>query len=313
MKEKLFKKGITRRLFSVALALAMVVALMPNLTMTVHAASENYTLYLKADGTATKNTASGEAVTPLPTGLSYDSGTGVWTMNNFTFVTTKQVGVNCDGTNFKLNIIGNNTIKSVCENGGSDHESKGMNGGDITITGDGTLTVVGGNVNNPDVSVGIAANSLTVNGGTVKATAGEGYASRGISAKLTVNGGHVMANAMAARSFENGIYNATTVNGGCLEVFGGFASWVDITIGEGLKVVAGANAGTATKPTFNTDWKTTLNSKRYVKIGTSGHELGDDSAKSQPKTGVMDTLPMWFGVMAVSAAAYVLTSKKRFF
>lgn len=33
----------------------------------------------------------------------------------------------------------------------------------------------------------------------------------------------------------------------------------------------------------------------------------------QPKTGVMDTLPLWFGVMAVSACAYVLTSKKRVF
>ncbi len=34
---------------------------------------------------------------------------------------------------------------------------------------------------------------------------------------------------------------------------------------------------------------------------------------AQPKTGVMDTLPLWFGVMAVSACAYVLTSKKRVF
>lgn len=34
---------------------------------------------------------------------------------------------------------------------------------------------------------------------------------------------------------------------------------------------------------------------------------------AQPKTGVMDTLPVWFGVMAVSACAYVLTSKKKVF
>lgn len=34
---------------------------------------------------------------------------------------------------------------------------------------------------------------------------------------------------------------------------------------------------------------------------------------AQPKTGVMDTLPLWFGVMAVSACAYVLTSKKKVF
>lgn len=33
----------------------------------------------------------------------------------------------------------------------------------------------------------------------------------------------------------------------------------------------------------------------------------------QPKTGVVDTLPIWFGVMAVSACAYVLTSKKKLF
>lgn len=36
-------------------------------------------------------------------------------------------------------------------------------------------------------------------------------------------------------------------------------------------------------------------------------------APAQPKTGVMDTLPVWFGVMAVSACAYVLTSKKKVF
>lgn len=36
-------------------------------------------------------------------------------------------------------------------------------------------------------------------------------------------------------------------------------------------------------------------------------------AQPQPKTGVLDTLPLWFGVMAVSACAYVLTSKKRGF
>ncbi len=41
--------------------------------------------------------------------------------------------------------------------------------------------------------------------------------------------------------------------------------------------------------------------------------LGAPAAQPQPKTGVMDTLPMWFGVMAVSACAYVLTSKKRVF
>lgn len=33
----------------------------------------------------------------------------------------------------------------------------------------------------------------------------------------------------------------------------------------------------------------------------------------QPKTGVADVLPLWFGVMAVSAAAYVLTSKRKAF
>ncbi len=33
----------------------------------------------------------------------------------------------------------------------------------------------------------------------------------------------------------------------------------------------------------------------------------------QPKTGVEDTLPIWFGVMAASACAYVLTTKKRGF
>lgn len=37
------------------------------------------------------------------------------------------------------------------------------------------------------------------------------------------------------------------------------------------------------------------------------------SAPAQPKTGVMDTLPLWFGIMAVSACAYILTSKKKVF
>lgn len=42
-------------------------------------------------------------------------------------------------------------------------------------------------------------------------------------------------------------------------------------------------------------------------------DLNGDVPKPQPKTGVMDTLPLWFGVMAVSACAYVLTSKKKVF
>lgn len=37
------------------------------------------------------------------------------------------------------------------------------------------------------------------------------------------------------------------------------------------------------------------------------------TAPAQPKTGVEDTLPLWFGIMAVSACAYVLTSKKKIF
>ena len=56
------------------------------------------------------------------------------------------------------------------------------------------------------------------------------------------------------------------------------------------------------------------------KLVTGDHTIVDangnipqPAAKPQPKTGVMDTLPLWFGMMAVSACAYVLTSKKKVF
>lgn len=63
-----------------------------------------------------------------------------------------------------------------------------------------------------------------------------------------------------------------------------------------------------------------LTNGRYPVVGMwLGSTQGGDfvicrePAKAQPKTGVPDTLPLWFGVMAVSACAYVLTSKKRVF
>lgn len=36
-------------------------------------------------------------------------------------------------------------------------------------------------------------------------------------------------------------------------------------------------------------------------------------AEPQPRTGVADTLPMWFGILTFCGAVYVLTSKKRYF
>lgn len=56
--------------------------------------------------------------------------------------------------------------------------------------------------------------------------------------------------------------------------------------------------------------------KASYTVGGDTYTITKDFAitpKPQPKTGVEDVLPVWFAVMAVSAAAYVLTSKKRFF
>ena len=139
-----------------------------------------------------------------------------------------------------LEIHGKNTI--TAEDAVADAVSCGIymkdNIANLVIVGDGTLDVTAGK---GEYSYAVRANKLTVQGGTVRATAGEASTeSAAISTfdKLLVEGGTLEATAGKAKS-SRAITAPMTVRGGTIRANGGEASDDSVAILSGVFVMVG--------------------------------------------------------------------------
>ena len=176
------------KLWSVLLALVMVVGMLPTVALATGSTTATETADFYADPTA--------ALTLLNTyknagaeDSTWDSSTRTLTLKGVNFETTAATAVKLpDGSTIVLN--GDNTIKGV---GSSSEDSYGIYAdGALTIQGTGTLNVTGGDTTSSR-SCGIYANNgnVIISGGTITATGGtSGRASLGIYSKgnFTISG-----------------------------------------------------------------------------------------------------------------------------
>ena len=160
-----------KRVLSVLLVFAMVIGLMPGMSLTVFAADTSNGIYVNNDDV--RSTTSGS-------GWSYDAGENTLTLNNYSFDGVGSAPPN-DSTvimyypqnsnKFTINLVGNNTIKQG--NGDTNKTWWGIYcRSDLVIKGDGTLNISTANGGKRGAAIYCEKN-VTIDGTcTVNATSG---------------------------------------------------------------------------------------------------------------------------------------------
>ena len=248
------------RLWSILLALVMVVGMLPTMALAAEPAPAPATE--KADF-STDPTAALALLNAAKTGTTdstWDSSNNNLTLNGVNFTTTASTAVKLPaGSEIVLN--GDNIITS------GEAKSKDSFGiyaeGSLTISGSGTLNVTSGTAN--DDCYGIyAKGSIAISGGTVTAEGGTANDnSYGIYTKdnITIAGGTVNANGGTATNNSYGIYAHYKVN------IAGGTLIAKVTSGNGT-----ANAlNKAPKTLPDTYWWRTSNSGAYLKYPASAY------------------------------------------
>ena len=193
-----------KTLFGILLSLAMMLGLLPGMSLTAYA----FDITIYVGGQALSNSGAFVSGGEGKATLTYDGkGNPVLTLENYTYsgVGHEGAAIRYDGMSpLTIELEGNN---SVTHEAGSEDTSAGIcsaNNADLTITGDGSLTVVGGNINGKGRSYGIvtAKGNITISGGTVTATSGSAQTSYAIYANekaVTISGGRVTAKSGSAQ------------------------------------------------------------------------------------------------------------------
>ena len=208
-----------KRLLSILLSLVMVLGLMPGMSLTALAIDlgsvTTYPLWVGGTQVTSENAADNEGTrgwsyTPATSGDNPTPAT--LTLNNYTYTGTESeyatIGTTEDLT---INLVGNNTITNTSTNNNSFgiFVEDNQNQKNLTITGNGTLNVNGGN-SASTYSCGIYVNgSLTIDvNTTVKANGGSCADSAGVAA---IGGLHVKGTLEAiggsGTNSSYGIYN----------------------------------------------------------------------------------------------------------
>ena len=202
------------RLWSILLALAMVVGMLPAIALA--AGSES------ADFVSDPTTAL-ELLNAAKTGTADSTWDGsTLTLNGVNFVTTTAAAVKLpDGATIVLN--GENIIKS----GSRDYCYGIYAEGSLTISGSGTLNVTGDTAGTYSYGIYTNNGNISVTGGTVNAYGGNADYSYGIYAKqdMNIEDGTVNAyggEAKYSRGIEAG--NDISISGGIVNTIGGKAS-----------------------------------------------------------------------------------------
>lgn len=210
------------KLWSILLALAIVVGMLPTIALAAGSATET------ADFTVGDGTAALALLNDAKTGTTASTWDGsTLTLNGVNFETTADTALKLPD-DAKIILNGENTIKG----GSGSGDCYGIYGvGSLTISGFGTLNVTSGTAGN--LSFGIhAQNSVTIDGGAVTATGGaapnnQSFGIRALYNDLTINGGTVTATGVDAKNSSNGLWagnGSVTISGGKVVATGGGAS-----------------------------------------------------------------------------------------
>ena len=295
-KEDLLMKAKTKftRLWSILLALVMVVGMLPTVALAAEPATE------KADF-STDPTAALALLNAAKTGTTdstWDSSNNTLTLNGVNFTTTASTAVKLPaGSEIVLN--GDNIITS------GEAKSKDSFGiyaeGSLTISGSGTLNVTSGTAN--DDCYGIyAKGSIAISGGTVTAEGGTANDnSYGIYTKdnITITDGTVTAEGGTAKDDSYGIcakeYDdeniSVNISGGTVTATGGTATNGDsygINAYHKVNIAGGtvnANGGTATNNSYGiyAHYKVNIAGGTLIAKVTSGNGTANALNKA-PKT-----------------------------
>ena len=239
------------KLWSILLALAMVVGMLPIAALA--AGSATATADFSTDPTAALSLLN--AAKTGTTDITWDGDTSTLTLGGVNFVTSAATAVKLpDGAKIVLN--GENTIKG----GSGSGDCYGIYGvGSLTISGIGTLNVTSGTAGN--LSFGIhAQNSVTINSGAVTATGGaapnnQSFGIRALYNDLTINGGTVTATGVDAKYSSNGLWagnGSVVIRGGEVEAESGRVMGVGASSGIYAKNVEINNTGTIVTATGGT-------------------------------------------------------------
>ena len=265
-----------KRLFSVLLACGMVLALLPAAALAT--SSSDYGLWVGGVGvTSSASTGVGWSYTSASNTLTLTGAniSDCYSINDIPYDTNTSVaGIYADG-DLNIVLVGNNTITATATNLG--YSSGVYVGGALTISGSGSLTATGGAIESTTnfISSGIfASGSITINSGTITATAGNttiagsqaggAYGTGLLSfSSLTINNGTVIANGGTAEYQSTGAGRSsspTTVNGGSLEATGGTVNGTNqaysygilgsLTLNNGSVKATGGAVSTTLSPHF---------------------------------------------------------------
>ena len=234
-------RTITKKFLSLALAFSMALALVPAFLLTASATvTADYTLYLDdSSGKLYKNTSSGAEVTTVMAGegavVNGTAGARVLTLTDFNYLTSANVALRVTGT---TTIVLNGT--NIIGGGSSSTYANGIEASNLTIKGDGSLTVIAGETT-ANNSRGIFATSITINErATVKSIGGKVNTS-GESSGIHCSSGSLEISDNATVTAIGGdaptasaiyVYNNTTISGNATVT--ATSTMVATTIGYGF-------------------------------------------------------------------------------
>ena len=216
------------KLWSILIALAMVVGMLPIAALAAEPATAT------ADFSTDPTTALA-LLNAAKTGTAdstWDPDTNTLTLNGVNFVTTATTAVELPA-NSKI-VLAAGTTNTITGGGSASIFCVGIIADSLTISGTGQLTVTGGNTTGDNSSDGIVAqNDLTITGGTVTANGGTANGASGYSVGINVpnrdvniSGGTVTATGGDARE-SSGFWaanNSLLISGGKVVAIGGDVS-----------------------------------------------------------------------------------------
>ena len=225
--DKPMKYKTRTKVLSLLLSLALMLSLLPGVSMTARAA-DAFTLWVGGTQVTDSNLSG--------TGWSYDASTSTLTLNNYSYEGPGKdyhfqgydsmtiSAVIYAEQNLNIQLIGTNSVKNTSAKADDwndqhyydKHYGIHVVSGNLSISGTGTLTATG---ECAGIAAGRirAAGSITISGGTVTATA-TGFGDGGIYAKtdITIEGGAVTATSSGSRAI-NAESGKFTVNGGSVQ------------------------------------------------------------------------------------------------
>jgi len=239
-----------KRVLSGFLALVMLFSLIFSVGGTVFGAdTPDYTLRLKIEeGVGKTYSVKGSKSNPIdmPAGLSYDTDSGRWIMENFSFHTTAATAMRIS-SECTVELKGTNTVSNANQTAGpvygielSEH---------VTVVGSGSLTVQAGNVSCAgdafSYGMNVANRSLTVKSGVVTIHAGSATSTGGTAQSVAIYGNAMKVDGGALHLTADAAVGSTAAYSTASMKSGGKNASVKVLTGL-LTAVCGTASGAST-------------------------------------------------------------------